>query len=306
MSAKTSERALALLRLLGLAAFSFYFLRHRDLLEAVFAQLARADLRFWALAVGAFGITLALNALRLSMVLRAAGEPAPWVPLYRDVIVGTALNAVTLMGAGDAYRAHRLTRVAGSSTARSVSCVVVDRLLGLLLLLGVGAAFLLASGERAELEASLGSWALPAACVLALALAAIFWRKKGKAALRSLGLSRASRRPVAGALLVGLAAVASWLVCVQLLVTSLSLSVSIVTLSYVAPLVTLATLLPISVGGLGVRETGYALLLPADPAGATALGLLQYSTFLVICALAASLVALERARAGSDGSAQAR
>ncbi|MCA9583074.1 MAG: flippase-like domain-containing protein, partial [Myxococcales bacterium] len=61
--------------------------------------------------------------------------------------------------------------------------------------------------------------------------------------------------------------------------------------------VTIATLLPITIGGAGVREMGYVLLL--GPHGvsqdsAIALGILQYSAFVGIALLGGGTVLLGR------------
>jgi hypothetical protein len=56
-------------------------------------------------------------------------------------------------------------------------------------------------------------------------------------------------------------------------------------------------MLPISIGGIGVREAGYALLLGpygVSPGEAVALGLLQYGGYLVVAAIGGVLLVVER------------
>jgi hypothetical protein len=87
-----------------------------------------------------------------------------------------------------------------------------------------------------------------------------------------------------------------WVMSVSFLARSLSLGVGFDVLFFVAPLVALATLLPISVGGIGIREAGYALLLApygVSAGDAVALGLLQYGTFLVVAGLGGVILIAE-------------
>lgn len=100
---------------------------------------------------------------------------------------------------------------------------------------------------------------------------------------------------LAGLIALSLVANVSWVLCVYVLGLGLGLELTAGPYFDAAPLVALASLVPITIGGVGLREAGYVLLLGAygvAPAACIALGLAQYSTFLAIAVVGGALFAM--------------
>ena len=138
MEGANGRRLLGVLRVVGLCLFAAYFLRHEALLDAVQLALTRVDWTFWTLGVAALFVALGLSALRLRCLASASGFAVAWHTLYIQVLRGAALNAVTLMGVGEGYRSHSLSKATGCSFSHGAVLVVADRLMGLGLLVLVG------------------------------------------------------------------------------------------------------------------------------------------------------------------------
>ncbi|MEZ4254308.1 MAG: lysylphosphatidylglycerol synthase domain-containing protein [Polyangiales bacterium] len=94
---------------------------------------------------------------------------------------------------------------------------------------------------------------------------------------------------LAGAILSSVGSYVGSVFVVWMLGNALGLSVDGSVYFYAVPMVAIATLLPISLGGIGVRELGYFALLASEGVSrgeATALGVCQYTVFLLISAVA--------------------
>jgi hypothetical protein len=92
-------------------------------------------------------------------------------------------------------------------------------------------------------------------------------------------------------------------VVAALLSAALGLSVPLAYLAVAVPLVTLLTLLPVSVSGVGVREAGMSLVLAAASVPATeavGLSLLSFGVAIVGGLIGAGLVAIEAGAKASD------
>jgi uncharacterized membrane protein YbhN (UPF0104 family) len=249
-------------------------------------------------------ITLAqwLSALRWRVIL---GRGAPPVGvLFRITLVGMffGLFAPTSVG-GDAVRAIYLSRIL-PGPARNASSVLLDRLLGLvalglILAVGVALAPVLSAGVLRQV-----TWGRPPAWVgwlvaggLCLA-GAVAWRLLratawGREAVRLwVEFGREGARLRAGALVacgVQLSYVAAWLE----LAWALRLPAPAVSFLVFVPLVSLASMLPISISGLGLREGAWAVLLGpfgVAPADSVTFSLLYFALFALTATLGGALV----------------
>lgn len=284
---------------------------------------SRVEILGWVLAgTLLYGTTLACAALRFDVLLRAAGIQTPFPHCLRMVLVAHFFNSVLPGGVvGDVWRVydgHDQTR-RGPAV---LSVVAVERVLGLqaLGLVAIGAVpFATRDVLGAEIFGPVAMAA--AACAfapLALLVPAVGRSVRGAANRGAFGLSRFPRvKRVLEETLDGFAqlradrgrllfAVAASLVCqgvpvvaVWALAQPLAGHVQPVWFAILVPFVTLMSMLPISVGGTGVREVLFVSLFGRVGLSASAglvLGLSIGAVNLVWAVLGGVLFAVGRRR----------
>ncbi len=254
-------------------------------------SVAHIDGGWLAIALLALGASSTIAAARWWVVLRAAGiELSPYHTLRFAFIGQFFSNALPTGFGGDAVRIWMAGRRAGSLSAVGAS-VLVDRLAAVwaLVALGLGALVVEGSGIPGEVRLAMIVSALAGlvATVLLLGGAPAYrlasalsrWGRLGLAVHRvgsSLALYRGRRRALVAALALSLCAQSCVAFAAWSLARGLGLHVSLLLLAAAIPAVLLATTLPASVNGLGVREAAFrALLVPAGiaPTDAVALSL---------------------------------
>jgi uncharacterized protein (TIRG00374 family) len=224
----------------------------------------------------------------------------------RAILYGQILPG---MLAGEAVKGYRLQRETGSPGPVIVS-IGVDKLTGLVALLALGSLALVRSPELRGNGAYLGVVVVLAVLVPALLLA--MFAPAGIGWLRSLKMHRLVAAPLTrvievvepyqgryGLLLVALALSllfqAMGGAVVYLLALGIDLDVSVVDLMWVYAAVSLVSMAPLSLGGLGAREAGFVLLMKPLGVGsqeALALALLVLGVQLGM-ALAGALLELK-------------
>ncbi len=288
-------RITTLARIAGLVALGLFFASQRELVQRTFASIGALSLVWYAIGLGLYVGGLLFSALRVRVFVRALERDVPYPRLVADCLKATGLNASIAMGAGEIYRVGRL-RSEGLGMLEASAVVVADRSLGLGVIGGAGLLGLATFGRE------LTGYSMPVTHALLLASAALAGLLVAGRRVTARWLPSASPfledpRRVAALLACSGAVLALWIASLTAFARALGLDVGIATLSFAAPLVTLATLLPISIGGVGVREAGYALLLEPHgvlPNEAVALGLVQYSGFLFVASIAWLAFAFER------------
>ncbi|MFQ5809514.1 MAG: lysylphosphatidylglycerol synthase transmembrane domain-containing protein [Armatimonadota bacterium] len=303
----TRRTALVLLRATVSITLLAFVLSSLDLSEVA----TRLRLAAPAPLVGVVLVTLAalgVKTVRLQALLSTLGCRVRWRDVLAANLLGGFYNLVLpgVVG-GDVARGWRLKTLT-NKTARTAVSVAADRITGLiaLVLLCVGALWLAPAFPgrdvlRLTAVGLLGALAL----VVALSLAP---RRRRAASGETVGFLRrftaqadealqAYRdRPSAlcGALGLGLilqilVALTNYLAC-----RAFGLQISPVNVLWVTAAVSLALSLPISVAGLGVRETAYVVLLGhcgADPSQALGVSLVTLAVF-VSCGLAGGVLQL--------------
>jgi len=311
-----AAKALVSLLLIGFVAWRIDLARLAD-------TLARVDLPLLALA----GLLLLpqpfIGTLRWKVIVAAMGGGLPFRAALRLTFIATFFNQV-LPGAvvGDGMRIW-LAQRQGLSWRRAVHSVAADRLLMLVLLL-----VLVLVGES-WLSSRLGyaavPWLLPAALVAgALGLAFLLAARRmppgwlHRRLLRWLhDLAEDMRlllfRPRPALKLLATSLLAYLCLGVTLWILGLAVGAPIPASAYllVGPPLILASVLPISVGGWGVREAAALALFTAvgaDPAQAVAISvlfglvsLLVGTPGLVVWLLARAGLTREAAEAGAQG-----
>jgi uncharacterized membrane protein YbhN (UPF0104 family) len=284
--------------LLGVLAFRVDWVR----IAAAFSHL---NWWLWLLALVIYVGTQVVSGLRWRLLAQAVGLQGPRLWFIREYFIGMffSLFLPTSVG-GDVVRAWRLARQPGPPTPggrrlAAVLSVLADRVNGLLVLIA------LACTATAVCTAPLRPWvvgtvlAIGAAAALGLASLPL-WRfvllpRLTRAMPRLAGPLGALQRLADGAavtlsdsrvLLFGTAlsmvVQAANVVVVWLVGVGLGLDVPFLFYGVLVPLVTLLTLLPVSVNGVGLRETGLVVLLAPLGVGATeavTLGLLSFAVY---------------------------
>jgi uncharacterized protein (TIRG00374 family) len=282
---------------------------------------------WFLIAFSIFGISFAIGASRFSILLRGAGFAIGWPSLFRAYLVAGFFNLV-LPGAilGDVYRLWDVRREAGKGS-RALGIIAVERLLGLSALgcLGlVAAPFIPLESEDRSL-----AWLLMGLCgVIALGTAgALHPVINGQIRRLAAPLRRVSQR-IADALDGALMAVAELaerpqvllrafflsllnqglpVAAVYCLAVPLAGSTSWYWFVIIVPFVTLVSLVPISVGGTGVREYFYITLfgavgMPKQAALALALSLLGTAIVWALVGFAIFSVDRRSSRAATEPS----
>jgi uncharacterized protein (TIRG00374 family) len=224
------------------------------------------------LLLAAFGLMIGvvlLGAFRWQLFLRPLELALPIGTLVRMYFVGTFFNAFLPTGAGgDAYKAFRL-RAAGGALAQSFASVLLDRaasLVGLALIAVAAVTIELGRGDTGPvIVLALGlAGGILLSAVLFPAIAAILrgrarqgrWGIEAKFRRTIQAISTAIKDPVA--VRFGIAAgIASQGLAVGshiMLLRALRISVPVPTIAAIVMISTVATLVPLTINGLGLRE----------------------------------------------------
>jgi hypothetical protein len=285
----------------GVAVLGFIVLRHP---EGILDKLSHARPGYLALAFAAILAGLMVSALRWRVYLQALDLDLPVPTLFRLYFVGTFFNAFLPTGiGGDGYKAIRLGRDRGS-LSRAFASVFLDRFAGIVGLSVIGfvsTLFLVLSHERGAVEVL--SFVLSAGIVVAAVavlvggdrLAGVFIPDRGlfgklRTGIRDIELGGRSRRSLIRGLGLG--------VTFQLLVlgyhlsvaAALGIHVSVAEMSAVVVIASLATMIPITINGLGFRESSYKWALTqfgacSSPACGSAFAILVLAVLLASSAV---------------------
>ena len=259
-----------------------------------------------AAAVLALFLAFAVGAERWRRLLREAGVRRSYGSVLGVTLAG-AFTTNFLPGnlGGDAARAWL---VGPGRRLEGLATVIVDRLSLFACAVILGWALVPFADPPAELVGGLAVATAAIGAVSLLATGAVDLGRRARpggsrlvdmAADVADAARRSFRRPsvIGVAMLLGLAYQSLVVLEVWLLSEALSLDVSYAVIGVITPVVLLVTALPISVGGLGVRELGYVAALAAvgiDAADATTLSLLAGAAYVVASAPGAATLVMRR------------
>ncbi|MFM7112884.1 MAG: lysylphosphatidylglycerol synthase transmembrane domain-containing protein [Planctomycetota bacterium] len=266
--------------------------------QALARSFAGMDFRFFAASIAVFSLAQVASAIRWRALARAQGFRDPFGPFVRWYAAGMFCNlALPSSVGGDVVRAWYLSRKGtGPVLARrqaAVASVLLDRATGLGVLIGVAGVAALAAppGLPARVTAPVWMAVTAAACgLLAWPLISIIGRKVAPRFAPLLGgVDGVLRDPVLLATTTACSVVVQMSSIAQVALVGTGLGIDLPWAFYgcVVPLVSLLTLLPVSLNGMGLREAGYVGLLSplgVSSAQSVALSLLGFA--------ATSLVAL--------------
>jgi uncharacterized membrane protein YbhN (UPF0104 family) len=265
--------------------------------DAVGDRLLGGDAGWFAVATGCVVAALLVGALRWRALLELAGVHLPVRELGRVYAVSTFSQSFlpTSVG-GDVARALLVVR-RGPLLARTASTVVVDRAGGLAGLLAVTWGAILLGGGRLPRDAVTGlAWATAAGAVLTAVAVLVLLRRPARLVrlvpARALEAARGAwrvghdllRSPRSILLLLVTSTLFQALVAAQIwaLARCLGDTVSFPAAAVTLTLVTFATLVPLSIGGFGIREGSYAVLLGSVGISTTDATLISLGTVVVL------------------------
>lgn len=266
--------------------------------------------------LGALVVTLVgvvLSTLRWQFVLRVLEIPADLRSLLVHSLAGLFVgNFLPTTIGGDVLRVTRLSAVNGEPPATFAS-VVLERLTGWLVLpfitlfaLFTHPALLhLGAATRAAVLLALGTLTLLAGVLVIVASPQLGARLRSRpgwlrfAAAVHLGLRRFRQQPLASAsvLLVGCAYQLAVVLAAGMIAAGVGIHVGWAPIVAFVPAVAIAQVLPVSVGGLGVREAAFVLFL--HPLGVPAAQAITLGLAFYAVNLAASLAGAPAFAVGS-------
>jgi glycosyltransferase 2 family protein len=295
--ASVRKRGVLALRILVSVALLAGVLLYADVGDV--AQAVRDGHWVWFVAgLGLMAVAVVLAAFRWWLLLEGAGIHVPARKSIRPFAMGFVLNLLLPTAvAGDAVRTWIVGRESGRLLG-AAAATLIDKLTALICLVIVGwAAYVLDRGSVPDSVIVAFGW-LTVGLVAALALAGlaaagvrpILHRLPERGAV----MIRESWRIMRGwagsprlvGSVVGLGLVYQVLVVAVLVLVAKTLGVELgfALAAVSAAIVLVATLVPVSVGGLGIREGGFVLLLGQagiDAADAALLSLLSAITVLL-------------------------
>jgi uncharacterized protein (TIRG00374 family) len=243
----------------------------------ILAALGRANLSLVAFSVALYAVFLVVKATRWRILSADMLMPVPWPDAWRIYAIGLAAGTFTPGQAGDALKAWYMQRK-GYPLARALGGSVIDRLFDVAALAVLGLLGVAVYGQRfAGQTPVLFAWAL--LCIAAVVF--IAWNRTRHWAV-NLVKSRLSRlMPTQSSVLsprhseawsfrpatlwsAGLLTLASFVISifrVWLLAAALGILLGPLEVSGYVGLTTAAALVPVTVGGVGTRDTVSALAL---------------------------------------------
>lgn len=221
----------------------------------------------WGWVVAGFALYLALQGLcawRWLLLARVLNLEGTWSRFVRYYYVGMFFNLFLPTGVGgDVYRCYYVARSA-ADWQRAIISVLADRGVGFGTMCVIAAGATLAFG-RVHLPSWM-VWALAGGVVALLALVAVGLAAKGlPASIRASAplVVEFFRRPTTLVFVAGLSFVLQSLVVVVniLIAVALGLDVPVVFYFILIPLIAVATMIPVSLNGLGVREGAFVFFM---------------------------------------------
>jgi uncharacterized membrane protein YbhN (UPF0104 family) len=300
MASPIGRRAAVALRLLFSVALLGAVLVYADLGE-VAAAVRDGDWRWFAAALAVMALAVVLGGLRWWLLLEGARIEVSPVRAVRAFAASLVLNLVLPTAvAGDAVRIWVVGRESGRLLG-AAAATVVDKLTALVCLFSLGwVAYALNRDAVPHSIVVVYAW-LTAGLIAAFAVGAlaaagvrpVLHRLPERLAAmaretwRLIRIWAGSRKLVASLVGLGVAYQVLAVIALVMVGRTLGLDLPFALAAVCAAIVLVAVLIPVSVGGLGIREGGFVLLLGEaniDPADATLTSLLSAGAVLIASA----------------------
>jgi len=262
---------------------------HYDV-RPVIHQIARERIGFFLIAVMLYLAGQVMSAWRWSLLGAILDFRAPFIEYLSYVFIGMFTNVFVpgLVG-GDALRAIYLGR-RHQRMADAIASVAADRIVGLIGLTWLGATAAAALSVKLPRSVTLPTIAVGAISLAGFAalplIGKLSSRMPGRIAGAAATIAPYLDRPLAMMPAVGLsiALQLSLAICQWILARGLGLSAPVTLFVLCVPIANVFASLPVTLNGLGVRETAYMMLFGMAGmanADAIALGLLWFAATLI-------------------------
>jgi uncharacterized protein (TIRG00374 family) len=274
-SLSTPQKKSLILLLKGALSIALVALvaRHLDFWQLAH-QLRDVDLGWLALGAALVVLQTISGAMRWQSIIAAQGGRVDLLTTFRIYYVSVFFATFTPGGVfGDVVRVWHANRI-GLSLPSAISSVVLDRLIvvAYLVVIAIVTVHFLPQEIQAQFPFGVASALLFAALLAGLgAPLAIRWLPEGLRSHASVGkvvalsdsMLSVTTRPRSLAWIVLLTAVSQVLLCgaIAVLSQSVGIGVGMIRFMILMPPVILATILPISIGGWGMRETAMVFTL---------------------------------------------
>ena len=274
------KKTLFLLIKLALSIALIFWITHEIPLDSVFEVMASVDPVLLVLALSLFFVGYAITALRWRTLIRVQGGDAPILFLVRSFLVALFFNNFlpSTVG-GDVVRMYDSWRL-GNTKSDAVTVVLVDRLLGVTVLLCF-ALIALAFDQRVMNQVpyivvwvavglgsiAAGAWLtlkIPASRAEALSFAytGLSGRVTGilVKVLRSFQAYRNAKPAVLRAFALSVLLQVNVVLHFVVLARAIGISVPVESMFLMIPVAILIMMLPVSINAIGVRETVFVFL----------------------------------------------
>ena len=236
--------------------------------------LSGGDFRYLLAAWGLYLFSMVIRAYRWQVLLLIQGLRAPLSKLISLYFIGTFFNTVLPTGlGGDVVRMYELSKHSSQGT-ESVSTVLVDRLCGFLVLFAMASIALIFSYRLVPplVSATIIVIALASISGVWMALSETVWKWLQRVPLLSwllqerkvqefhVSIQAYRTYAISRALLASLAFNILLMVLNYLIALAFGIRISPLYFLVFVPIISFLLTVPISFGGLGVREGGYVLL----------------------------------------------
>jgi glycosyltransferase 2 family protein len=256
----------------------YWILRGTNLSE-IFTAVRTANVGLLLLALSLHLLGFTISAYRWRILLRTRGSDSSILFLIESYIVGMFFNNFlpSTIG-GDSYRAYDAHRL-GQTKSSAVAVVFVDRLLGLVAMMMFALLALFGANKLIESIPLLSLWVSLGLLGMILFLWLIFLPPKWLAAFvanMKLPFGNKIKRIIEAfmafqgqgvalvkALILSILLQANVVIYYYIIAQAMDLPIPLFSFFLIVPLVTVITLLPISVNGIGVRENTYVFLFAA-------------------------------------------
>jgi uncharacterized membrane protein YbhN (UPF0104 family) len=239
----------------------------------------KLDVRYWLAGVAILVVTQVVSAVRWQVIARQLGLERPLTQLTGFYFIGMYFNLMlpTSVG-GDVVRAWYLNGGSGKKL-RSVAAVLLDRINGVIVLVALACVASFFGGSEVPTWASWSAYACLASGMGGIAVLAILTRlrlvpKSRQEQVDAMWSIVRAPGPLAISTLCSLFVQVANVAIVWLVALGLGLDISFAYCCVFVPLISLVTMLPVSINGIGLREKQMELFLaPVGVSASMAVGL---------------------------------
>ena len=274
------KKTLFLLLKISLSVALILWMTHDIALGSVFAIISESSTALLTLAFSLFFVGYVITAFRWRTLIRVQGGDAPIFFLVRSFMVALFFNNFlpSTVG-GDVVRMYDSWRL-GNSKSDAVTVVLVDRFLGVIVLLWFALLALIFDEAVAGTVPFIGVWVAASLAGIGIATWLILKipvsttqmlssAKSGGVARigrilekvhRSFQAYRHARSAVLGALILSVLLQINVVACFILIARSIGIEVPVESMFLIIPVALFIMMLPISINAIGVRETVFVFL----------------------------------------------